>query len=69
VQQDKTIIVAFDLDRGADFSLKLVCRAGPDDLGGVPGAGFGQKTLENRAEKFPARRLSGAKLKLRIDLS
>ena len=41
---------ALDLVCGADLSYKLMCGAGPGDLGGVPGVGFGRKSWENGAE-------------------
>ena len=44
--------MASELVCRADFSWKLLCGAGPGDLGGVPGIGFGRESRENRAEDF-----------------
>ena len=44
--------MALELVRGADFSCILMCGPGRGDLRGSSGAGFGRKSLENRAEHF-----------------
>ena len=41
--------MVLELVSGAGFSCKLMCGAGPVDLGGVPGVGFGRKS---RAENI-----------------
>jgi len=50
---------ALHLVRGADFSWKLMCGAGPSDLGG-PGVGFGRESREDRpsqtAFRYPGHR-------------
>ena len=44
--------MALELVRGAGFSWKLMCGAGPGDLGGVRGVGFGWKSQEDRPENL-----------------
>jgi len=39
-----------ELVRGADFSWKLMCGAGPGDLGGSRGSNSAENPRENRAE-------------------
>jgi len=51
--------MAFELVCGADFSWKLMCGAGPGDLGGCKGVGFCRKSTKNQAEKCPVELPSG----------